>query len=296
LLADCIAPAVEGIVAKARASNPVSPEERQFGVAPRKPLASVVVPLYGRYDFLRHQIAHFVDDADFHDIDLIYVLDDPTIEYETLITAARVYALFGLPFRVVSYGRNLGFGGANNIGAQCATSQTLVLLNSDILPIAPGWVSGLAKALKTLPSAKAVAPLLLFGDGMVQHAGMTSGPSPDIDGLLLNHHPGKGLPWAGGDTARKVDLLTAACIVTRTEHYRKAGGFDESFVIGDYEDSDLCRRLVGKDGLLYLVPEFRLWHLERQSQTVGAGANQRMLITIMNGMRYSNRQAVPKGK
>jgi GT2 family glycosyltransferase len=245
---------------------------------------------------LRHQIAHFVDDADFHNIDLIYVLDDPTIEHETLFTAARVHALFGLPFRVVSYDCNLGFGGANNVGAQHATAQNLVLLNSDILPMAPGWVSGLANALKTLRSAKAVAPLLLFHDGMVQHAGMTSGPSADIDGLLVNRHPGKGLPWAGGEAPRKVDLLTAACVMLRTEDYLKAGGLDESYIVGDYEDSDLCQRLKGKDGLLYMVPKYKLWHLERQSQALGSGVSQRMLITIMNGMRYSNSQAVRKEK
>ena len=294
LLGECIGPAVERVVAAGNVLNTALPMQRQFGALPAKPVASVVVPLYGRYDFLRHQVAHFVDDPDFQNIDLIYVVDDPNIEQETLALAARVHALFGVPFRVVSYGHNRGFGGANNIGAACATAPLLVFLNSDVMPIAPGWVSGLAAALNTLPSASMVAPLLLYHDGMVQHAGMTSGVSADIDGLLVNRHPGKGLPWAGGEAARTVELLTAACFMMRTEDFRTVGGFDESFIVGDYEDSDLCRRLAGKDGLLYLLPQFKLWHLERQSQAIGATISQRMLITIMNGMRYSKRYAAQK--
>lgn len=296
LLNNCIAPAVDGMLARSRALATPSPTVRQFGSAPHKPMASVVVPLYGRYDFMRHQIAHFIDDVDFQNIDLIYVLDDPSIEFETLRTATQVHALFGLPFRVVNIGSNLGFGGANNVGAMYAIAPMLVLLNSDVLPTTPGWVSGLIKELQTLPQAKAVAPLLLFHDGMVQHAGMVNGQSTEIESMLVNHHPGKGLPWAGGDAARNAELLTAACVLVRTEDYRAIDGFDESYIVGDYEDADLCQRLKGDEGQLYLVPQFKLWHLERQSQSVGVGISQRMLITIMNGMRYSKRQAQGKSK
>lgn len=294
LLGNCIGPAVEGLIGTRKISDAVLPVERQFGNRSKKPTTSIIVPLYGRCDFLRHQVAHFAADPGFADVDLIYVLDDPAIEHETLFTAGRVHALFGLAFRVITYACNLGFGPANNVGAQFALAPNLILLNSDVLPTAPGWVAGLEQALKSLRGAKAVAPLLLFHDGMVQHAGMTSGPCVDFDGLLANRHPGKGLPWTGGDTPYKSDLLSAACVMVRTEEYRKIGGFDESFIVGDFEDSDLCRRLVGKGDALYMVPKFKLWHLERQSQAIGVNMSQRMLITLLNGMRYSKRQAARK--
>ena len=40
---------------------------------PPSPDVSVIVPLYGRCDFLRYQLAHFADDPDFARVDLIYV-------------------------------------------------------------------------------------------------------------------------------------------------------------------------------------------------------------------------------
>ena len=172
--------------------------ERQFGQPPAEPEVSVVVPLYGRCDFLRYQLAHFADDPDFARVDLIYVVDDPRIVAETLTLASHYESLFRVPFRVVHYGQNLGFAGANNVGAQLARAPLLLLLNSDVLPTGHGWITTLADALLRLPSAGAVGPLLLFADGSVQHAGMQALVDPSLPGFIWNSHPGKGAPWRGG--------------------------------------------------------------------------------------------------
>ena len=77
-----------------RLSTPPRPDanarvERQFGQSPAEPDVSVIVPLYGRCDFLRYQLAHFADDPDFARVDLIYVIDDPRIVAETLTLASH---------------------------------------------------------------------------------------------------------------------------------------------------------------------------------------------------------------
>jgi GT2 family glycosyltransferase len=47
--------------------------------------------------------------------------------------------------------------------------------------------------------------------------------------------------------------------------YEDLGGFDESYVIGDYEDSDLCLKIRKAGfGIIY-APSVSLYHLERQS-------------------------------
>jgi O-antigen biosynthesis protein len=269
--------------------DPRARVERQFGDAPVRPDVSVIVPLYGRCDFLRYQLAHFADDADFARIDLIYVVDDPRIVNETLTLAAHYESLFRVPFRVVHYGRNLGFAGANNIGAQLARAPLLLLLNSDVIPTAPGWISVLAQRLLGLPSAVAVGPLLLFADGSVQHAGMAPLLDPALPGFIWNSHPGKGAPWRGGMEPTKQKLLTAACLMLRTDDYRSLGGLDEGYLVGDFEDSDLCLKLAHRGGTLWLVPEARLWHLERQSQAIGLVPTRRRLLTFYNGWRYRKR-------
>jgi GT2 family glycosyltransferase len=263
--------------------------ERQFGQPTAAADVSVIVPLYGRCDFLRYQLAHFADDPDFARVDLIYVVDDPTIVAETLTLASHYESLFRVPFRVVHYGQNLGFAAANNIGAQLAKAPLLLLLNSDVLPTARGWITTLADALQRLPSARAVGPLLLFADGSVQHAGMRAMVDPALPGFLWNSHPGKGAPWRGGTEPSAQTLLTAACLMVRTADYRALGGLDEGYLIGDFEDSDFCLKLARGGRTLWLVPEARLWHLERQSQAIGLVPTRRRLLTFYNGWRYKKR-------
>jgi GT2 family glycosyltransferase len=264
-------------------------EQRQFGSPPENPAVSIIVPLYGRYDFLRHQMAHFADDPDFQRIDLIYVVDDPSILAGTHDLAAACHPVFGVPFRIVSYGSNLGFAGANNVGARVALADTLLLLNSDVIPEHSGWVEKLRQALDELPQAGAVGPLLKFCDDSIQHAGMVPKRDEFLPGFLLNIHPGKGRAWTGSNTPFEPAMLTAACLMLKREEYLDMGGLDEGYVIGDFEDSDLCLALRKRGKRLWLVPEAKLWHLERQSQNLGSITGYRFLLTLFNGWRYQKK-------
>lgn len=259
-------------------------EERQFGRGCAADV-SVIVPLYGRCDFLRHQLAQFADDPDFGSVDLIYVVDDPAILAETLELAAQYHPLFDIPFRVIWYGENRGFAGANNIGARAARGRNLLLMNSDVIPRSPGWLSALRTALDTLPTAGAVGPLLQFADGSIQHAGMHPSTSPLLPGFLINTHPRMGQAWSGPDEPAEQPMLTAACLMLRTADYLAAGGLDEGYVVGDFEDSDLCLALRKRGMRLWLEPRAKLWHLERQSQAL-EHISQRQLLTLFNAWRY----------
>ena len=280
--------ALECINAK-RSEAPVA-KSKQFGQANEHPEISILVPLFGRYDFLRYQLAQFADDADFENTDLIYIVDDPSILSQTLELAARYQPLFGVPFRVVWTGENRGFAAANNLGARFALGNYLVLVNSDVIPKEPGWLTTLRKALDTLPQAGMVAPLLQFGDNSVQHAGMYPRKDPLLPGFLLNTHKGMGMNWeASARTPSEHPMLTAACVMIKTALYKELGGLDEGYVLGDFEDADLCMMLHKYGHKRYLVPEAKLWHLERQSQSLNDLADTRQLVTLFNGWRYLNK-------
>jgi GT2 family glycosyltransferase len=266
--------------------NVTTYSERQFGKPPLNPKVSIIIPLYGRYDFMRHQLAQFVSDPDFDTADLIYVVDDPQIIDQSIAYATAHHGIFGKPFRVVWYSCNLGFAGANNIGVRAAKSTNLLLMNSDVIPQCSGWVSELLNAHATLPDAGIVAPLLQFADNSIQHAGMRATRNAYLPGFLLNTHPGKGWKYTHTKEPSEEQLITAACILLSKNDYLSVGGFDEGYLIGDFEDSDLCMAIKKSGKKNWLIPAVKLWHLERQSQNIGTISGFRQLITLYNGWRY----------
>ena len=145
----------------------------------------------------------------------------------------------------------------------------ICLLNSDVLPINPGWLQPLLRTLLLEPDA-VVAPLLLSDEGRIQHAGMTVQPL-GIQGLPACVHPLKGLDPAQLKTLSPdglpydVELLSGAALMFERKRFLELGGFDPVFGRGDFEDLDFSLRWRRSGGKLKLVPSARLTHLERQS-------------------------------
>jgi GT2 family glycosyltransferase len=238
----------------------------QYGTPPADPVTSVVVPLYRRIDFVEHQLAHFVDDADLAGADLVYVLDSPEMAAELAANAAALHRLYGVPFRTVVLRRNLGFADANNAGVSVARGRLLLLLNSDVIPDRPGWLSTMADFLDATPAAGAVGPKLVYEDGSIQHAGMYF-LRPEGSPWWENAHYHKGLhrSFPGAAQARPVPALTGACLLLRRELWDKVGGLSGAYVQGDYEDSDLCLRIGELGYECWYLPAAELYHLEGQS-------------------------------
>jgi GT2 family glycosyltransferase len=114
----------------------------------------------------------------------------------------------------------------------------------------------------------AVGPKLLFEDGSIQHAGMFFGR--DHLGRWLNQHYHKGMPrdYAPSCVERVVPAVTGACLVTTRNLFEAVGGFTEDYVIGDYEDSDLCLKITMTDRRIAYIPDVELYHLERKSMSL----------------------------
>ena len=183
----------------------------QYGTPPGSPSVSVIVPLYGRIDFLEHQLAQFVHDPELAAADLIYVLDSPALAEQLMKAAAGLHQLYGLAFRVVILQRNVGYSAANNIGASFARAPLLLLLNSDVLPDRPGWLGKMAAFHRSKPKLGALGPKLLFEDDTLQHAGLYFAPVADQSGWE-NMHYFKGLHrrFPAANVARRVPAVTGA--------------------------------------------------------------------------------------
>jgi len=255
---------------------------RSFGARPGDPPVSIIVPLYGRCDLAEYQIALFADDREFQGLDLIYVVDDPAIFEPFCQLCPNLYGIYQIPFTVVYSGENQGFAGANNFGVEKARGDHVLLLNSDVMPKRRGWVGDLLRIYESLDRPGLLGAKLLFEDGSLQHGGMAFRRFAPLGGLWINDHPQKGQRPAGLSGTRQVDAVTAACALVDTGLYRRLGGFSEDYIIGDFEDSDLCLRALMAGRRNYVALDVELYHLERQSQEMIGDAVWRRNLTVYN--------------
>lgn len=268
LLACIIAPAAAQLHERVMASQE-APDIIDIGSGAVDPKLSFIIPLYRNLTFLRLQIGAFAIDPDIRrDVELVYVLDSPEQRREVEHLLRGLNILTGLSFRLVVMSGNFGYAAANNTGVRAARGAVLMLLNSDVIPLAPGWLKTLRAALELQHGSRktgAVGPQLLFDDGSLQHAGLTFERDPQ--GRWYNTHLFKGYPrdWPAANQPRTVPGVTGAAMLLPRALYDAVGGFTEHYIVGDYEDSDLCLKIREQGCDIRYEPRAALYHFERRS-------------------------------
>ena len=244
LMAEHVVPAIKRVQTRIGAEPQVA-SVTQFGEPPKAPEISVLIPLYLQIEHLEVQLAQFADDPDFLETDLIYVLDSPQQTEELLAYAADLHPIYRVPFRVAVLNRNAGFAAANNAGAGLASGRLLLLLNSDVLPDEPGWLGRMRRFYDATPKIGALGAKLLYEDDSIQHAGMyfhqLAGTAKWVDGHYFKGMH-RSLPAAG--EARAVPFVSGSCLMIDRSSYEELGGLNTAYVQGDYEDAELCLRLL----------------------------------------------------
>ena len=265
----CIAPSAARLHRAAMQTRDPA-EVIQIGKRTQRPVASILIPLYRNLGFLRFQIAALAEDPECRRSEVIYVLDSPEQRPEVEHLLRGLHRLTDFPATLVVMPRNLGYSAANNIGAAEARAPILLLLNSDVIPIVPGWLTTLLEPFSR-PAIGAAGPKLLFEDGSIQHAGLHF--ERDEDGIWFNRHYHKGMPrhWHDAQTRCEVPGVTGAALAVRRKLFEQIGGICEDYIIGDYEDSDLCLRVRAAGYGITYVPEAELFHFERRSIALHAG-------------------------
>ena len=265
----------------------------RLGEAVSQPLISIIIPLYGRTDFVEHQLVEFVCDEWLQEhAEIIYVIDDPALVESFTSQAQALYRLYKIPFTWIWGSSNRGFSGANNLGAKYARAPYLNFLNSDAFPQRPSWLKELVDVLQSNEDIGVVAPRLVFADGSIQHAGMEFQRRDEL-GIWINHHPFMGMDPALDpyDDLTALPAVTGACMVVRKADFDAVGQWDTGYLIGDFEDSDLCLKLRKASLKVAYLPSVQLTHLERQSFKLIGQGDFRTKVVIYNAARHQGRWA-----
>jgi hypothetical protein len=141
---------------------------------------------------------------------------------------------------LITNSENRGFAAGVNQGIAAAPpDHDILLLNNDTEIIEETWLAHLRDVANSHPAYGIVGCLLLFPNGLLQHAG-TYMPQHNFWGYQI----GGGEPFIGQYPGiREVEGVTGACMYIRRDVINTIGGFDETY-FSYYEDTDYCLRAL----------------------------------------------------
>jgi GT2 family glycosyltransferase len=228
--------------------------------------ATVIIPTRDNIALLAPCIEGLINTTDNNSVKFDIVVVDNGSKDENLL--AYLDALRKRPrLRVLRDDSPFNWAALNNAAAATCTSDVLIFLNDDMLPIIADWCDELCFwALR--PSTGAVGTRLLYEDGSIQHAGVVGG----VFGMAVHEGVGAAASDPGylGRHAivRKAMAVTGACMAVRRSVFEQLGGFDALTFPVTYNDLDFCLRAAEAKLEVLYTPYASFYHFESKSRGV----------------------------
>jgi GT2 family glycosyltransferase/glycosyltransferase involved in cell wall biosynthesis len=196
------------------------------------PLVSILVVTYNTREYLAPFLDSIRHNTSYPNYEVIFVdncSNDGSAEELNLFAARDPRIL------VECLKENLGFAGGNNLAANLAQGEYLVLLNPDTI-VTAGWLEKLLGALKKDPAIGVVAPVSNF-----------SGNETKVNTYYRSLHQMERFAADRGRDRKgeSIDIETVPlfCSLIRRKLWEEVGALDEGFQIGTFEDDDFSLRV-----------------------------------------------------
>lgn len=176
---------------------------------------------------------------------------------------------------LIKSSKNLGFSAGNNLALRKSTADYIMLLNSDTeLTEKSKNIDSLIEMLEEHKEIGIVTPKLLLSEKKIDMACHRGEPSlidcffyfakfekffPKIKLFTQYHMLHKDL-----NTVHEVDIVTAACLITKLKYLKEIGFFDERYFLYG-EDVDLCREYREKNYKIVYNPNVEIIHHKYKS-------------------------------
>jgi len=163
---------------------------------------------------------------------------------------------------VIHSPENIGFVLGNNQVFKKYPDNDILLLNNDTL-VTDGWLEALVECAYSAEDIGIVGAKLIYPDGRLQEAGgevFRDGSARNIGKYDDPNKPEYNL-------LREVDYCSGACLYIKRDLLNRIGGFDERFVPGYCEDTDICFRAREVGFKVMYQPKSVVVHLEGATAT-----------------------------
>ena len=168
--------------------------------------------------------------------------------------------------KVVKYEGGFNYSAINNLGAEKAEGDYILLLNNDTQVITVNWMEELLMYAQR-EDVGAVGGKLFYANKTIQHAGVVIGLGAHRTAGHTHYGQSReNLGYMGRLCyTQNVTAVTGACLMVKKELFEKMGGLDTGFAVS-LNDVDFCLKLRKAGYLNVFTPFAELYHFESISR------------------------------
>jgi len=227
-----------------------------------EPLVSVVIPNKDHTQDLDLCIRSVIKRATYRNLEFV-VIENNSKHKETFAYYDAIQKEFP-QVRVVTWEREFNYSAINNFGARFAKGEYFLFLNNDTEIIAPNLFEEMLGFCQR-KEVGAVGARLLYQDDTIQHAGVVVGFGGIAGHTFIGLHEAENSYFHRAMCAQDYSAVTAACMMTKAEVFRKVGGFTEELAVA-FNDIDYCMKVRAADYLVVYAPYATMYHYESKSR------------------------------
>lgn len=225
------------------------------------PLISIIIPNKDSIKYLKRALKSILQSS-YENFEIIIVENNSknkrTFKYYDEISKNDKIKVIYYKEKVFNY------SAINNYGVTYAKGEYILLLNNDIEVINKEWLEEMLSICQR-EDVGAVGAKLLYKDNLVQHAGVVigmGGIAGHVDKMIQDSETGY---HARAVVVNNYSAVTAACLMTKKELYKKVNGLDEGFKVA-FNDIDFCMKIRRENKLIVYTPYAKLYHYESRTR------------------------------
>ncbi len=226
------------------------------------PLISIIIPNKDHAADLDTCLRDIEEKATYRNVEFVIVENNST-EQETWDYYEKIQKEYS-NVRVVRWEREFNYSAINNFGVDFAKGEYLLFLNNDTQLIAENFLEEMLGFCQR-EEVGAVGARLLYEDNTIQHAGVVVGFGGIAGHTFIGLHSAENSYFHRAMSAQDYSAVTAACMMTKKDLFKKVGGFTEKLAIA-FNDIDYCMKVRAEDKLVVYAPYAVLHHYESKSR------------------------------
>ncbi|SDZ17871.1 Glycosyltransferase, GT2 family [Thermoactinomyces sp. DSM 45892] len=199
---------------------------------------SIIILTYNQVEFTKRCVESIYRNTPRDQFELIFVdngSSDDTVKYLTSLSDVSI----------ILNEKNVGFAGGCNQGGTIAKGEYILFLNNDVI-VTKNWLEPMLERLIADPKIGMVGPVSNYVSG-AQIVPASYHSVDELDDFAEKYCK------ANQGKTKRVLRLVGFCLLARKTILDEIGWFDVQYVSGNFEDDDLCLKVLQKGYQLWIA-------------------------------------------